>query len=143
MKLLKLVLAAALILPAFTVLKAQPMPPSKEHRAAHLKKALQLSDEQAEKVKGIFKATDAKLTELQSKNESTRDNEMKELDKIFAEQDREIEKILTDQQKKKYEKLREDMEGGGPEGFGPPPGDGPDGMPPMPPDDGPEPPFAE
>lgn len=141
MKNLKKILAALFVLGIAVALQAQPFPPSGEFRLKHLKKTLQLTDEQSEKVKTIFKATDSKISELQNKSEMEREQEMDELDKIFAAQDKELDKILTDTQKKKYAKMKEDMEQRGPGDFGPPPPGGPDGMPPGPPDEGFEPPF--
>jgi len=140
MKNIKFILTALFALGVAIALQAQPFPPSGEFRLKHLKKALQLTDEQSEKIKTIFKATNTKLSELQNKEEMEREKEMEELDKIFAAQDTEIEKVLTDTQKKKYSKIKDDREERGPGEFGPPPG-GPDGMPPGPPDDGFEPPF--
>ncbi len=141
MKNIKFILTALFALGVAIALQAQPFPPSGEFRLKHLKKALQLTDEQSEKIKTIFKATDTKLSELQNKEEMEREKEMEELDKIFSAQDTEIEKVLTDTQKKKYAKMKDDREERGPGEFGPPPPGGPDGMPPGPPDDGFEPPF--
>ena len=144
MKYTKIILAILFTSGCFISALAQPFPPSGEHRLKHLKKVLQLTDEQSEKVKTIFKSTDEKLNALQNKSEMEHEQEMEALDKIFTSQNAEIDKLLTDTQKKKYAKMKENMEARGPEGFGPPPPmDGPDGMPPGPPDDGFGPPFNE
>lgn len=138
---LKFILALIFLIFGYASIKAQPFPPSKENHLKHLKKVLQLNEEQTEKVKDILKVTDAKITELQNKSEIAHDKEMDEIEKIFSAQDTEISKVLNDTQKKKYSKLKEDEELRGPGQSGPPPMGGRDGMPPPPPDEGMEPPF--
>lgn len=134
MKTRKIIITAVFILAA-AISYAQPFPPPKDHQLKQLKKALQLNDEQTEKVKLILKDTDARLKELQEKADLEHENEMEQIGKIFTSQNDQIAKILDETQKQKFSKLKEEQEAHMPR-EGEPPMGGPDGMPPPPPDDG-------
>ncbi len=102
----------ALLQPAFSqgMMMATP-----EERAKRLKERLSLTEEQTKKVHEIFKNSDK---ERQSKMESVRgDREAmrEQMTAIMAGTDKEIEKLLTEEQKKKYGELKKErrqMRGG-------------------------------
>ena len=102
----------ALLQPAFSqgMMMATP-----EERAKRLKERLSLTEEQTKKVHEIFKNSDK---ERQSKMKSVRgDREAmrEQMTAIMAGTDKEIEKLLTEEQKKKYGELKKErrqMRGG-------------------------------
>jgi hypothetical protein len=99
---------------------AQPGPPSKEKHFIHLKRMLQLDASQSEKVKSIIEASFNKMKEMRAKIEAAHEKEMEEMDKLMAEQDEQISKVLNETQKKKFEEFNDEREMQGP-GNGPGP----------------------
>ncbi|MDP4174604.1 MAG: Spy/CpxP family protein refolding chaperone [Bacteroidota bacterium] len=93
----------------FNFTGAQPLPPqNNQEQLRHLKKELKLDDNQTEKLKAIFKDSRAKMKELRDKMEASREKDMEQMDKILDDQDKQIEKILNDTQKEKFNQIKDD-----------------------------------
>jgi hypothetical protein len=128
-----ILIAAVAFLLCIGTIKAQPNPPSVGKQLIHLKRILQLDDKQADKVKSILAASDAKLNELKDKIElahkkqmeemrKARQKDMEEMDNLIAERDDQITQVLNDSQKKKFDEFRDEQQMKSPEdGFPPPP----------------------
>lgn len=110
MKSIILILTVILLSAVLNLTTAQPWPPSKSRQARVLKKTLQLDDSQLEKVKVILKDSDIKLTALKEKMEDVHEQEMNEMDKILADQKKQITNILNASQKEKFEKFNDEHE---------------------------------
>jgi hypothetical protein len=93
------------------IIYSQPQPPSPRQKLKHLKEKLELSDEQAKKIETILKTSDTKMKALHEKMEASHDEAMDEMDNIISAENKEIEKVLTDAQKKEYLKLKKETEG--------------------------------
>lgn len=79
-----------------------------EERTERLKERLSLTDDQAENVLFIYQMTDAKIAEEMKKNLT--DEERREtMTKIMTNIDKQIESLLTPEQKIEYEKLKAEM----------------------------------
>jgi hypothetical protein len=93
----------------FSLTAAQPRPPlDNQQQLRHLKKELKLDDNQTEKLKAIFKDSRAKMKELRDKMEASREKDMEQMDKILDDQDKQIEKILNDTQKERFNQIKDD-----------------------------------
>lgn len=97
-------------------------PPNREERLSHLKKALNLTKEQVEKVTSILNSTQKKMIELRDKDFKEHREYLDAVKKIRDEEDVKIEKILTKDQKKIFEGMKKEREKHGPRpGEGRPP----------------------
>ncbi|MCX6137606.1 MAG: periplasmic heavy metal sensor [Ignavibacteriales bacterium] len=110
MKKIVLLLAAAMLfaLP----LSAQPQDrgtrgPRMEQRLKMLTDSLKLSDKQAEQIKIILQKSQEQMQKDREANQDDRDAMRAAMTKNTEHADKEIAKILTPDQKKKYEELQE------------------------------------
>ena len=86
-----------------------------EERAKRLTERLSLTEDQTKKVQEIFKNADKERSEKMESVRGDRDAMREQMTAIMANTDKQIEKILTDEQKKKYEELKKErrqMRGG-------------------------------
>ncbi len=86
-----------------------------EERAKRLTERLSLTEDQTKKVQEIFKNADKERSEKMEPVRGDRDAMREQMTAIMASTDKQIEKILTDEQKKKYEELKKErrqMRGG-------------------------------
>jgi len=93
------------LLPVF-VLSQNKMTP--EERTERLKERLSLTDDQAENVLFIYQMTDVKIAEEMKKN-LTDEERREKMTKIMTNIDKQIESLLTPEQKIEYEKLKAEM----------------------------------
>ena len=89
---------------------AQPQPPSKEQKLEFLTKKLDLNEEQVKAIDQILTGSKNQLDQLREKGENFREQSMKEVKQIFDQEDTQIEKNLTDSQKKIFAELKKERE---------------------------------
>lgn len=89
---------------------AQGMMRSPEERAKQLKERLKLDDEQTKKVEEIFKSAQDKMQEVMGNTQGDRDAMRKTMIDLRAKADKEIEALLTKDQKKKYDEVKKEQE---------------------------------
>jgi hypothetical protein len=85
-------------------------PPTKEERLSHLKDVLNLTKDQVKKVTSILDFTQKKMVELRDKDSKEHREYMDAVKIIHNEEDSKIEKILTKDQKKIFEKMKNERE---------------------------------
>jgi len=88
--------------------QAQPMMPTPAERAERLKERLALSDEQTKKAEAIFQKSQEATREGMMERMGDREAMREFMQKQMEATDKEIEKILTAEQKKKYEELKKE-----------------------------------
>lgn len=95
---------------AAVALRAQPQQTrlSPEERALRLQERLSLSEEQVEKVTGIYQRAQERMTKLMEKARGDRQAMRGAMLDVTRETDEEIEALLTEEQKKEYEKFKEE-----------------------------------
>lgn len=98
-----LCLSIMILMIAFVASNAQPQRRTPEERAKMLKDSLNLSDKQTSQITDIYTASDAKFQEAMQ-NGFDREKFRAIMDTTNAE----IEKLLTDTQKEKYQKMLEE-----------------------------------
>ncbi|MBI3579773.1 MAG: hypothetical protein HY089_10235 [Ignavibacteriales bacterium] len=105
-------LALCLMLTASVLQRAsaQGMMRSPEERAKQLKEQLKLDDEQVKKLEEIFKSAQEKMQEAMGSAQGDRDAMRKTMMDMMAKTDKEIEALLTKDQKKKYHEFKKDRE---------------------------------
>ena len=86
---------------------AQGRGPNQNDRIEAIKKALSLTDKQTEKVKTIFTKSREEMQKTREENMGDRDAMMKAFKDNTEKANKEIEKILTPEQKKKFVALKE------------------------------------
>lgn len=79
-----------------------------EERAQRLKERLSLSEEQTKKVQEIFKKSEKERQDKMESVRGDRDAMREQMTAIMAVTDKEIEKLLTGEQKKKYDELKKE-----------------------------------
>lgn len=89
---------------------AQGMMRSPEERAKQLKEQLKLDDEQVKKVEGIFKSVQEKMQEAMGSAQGDRDAMRKTMTDMMAKTDKDIEALLTKDQKKKYDEFKKERD---------------------------------
>ena len=89
---------------------AQPKPPSKKQKLDFLTKKLDLNEQQVKTIDQILTSSKKQLDQLRDKREDFRKQSMKEMKQIFDQEDAQIEKNLTDSQKKVFAELKKDRE---------------------------------
>lgn len=107
---LSLALCVLLTLSVLQRASAQGMMRSPEERAKQLKEQLKLDDEQTKKVEEIFKSAQEKMQEAMGNAQGDRDAMRKIMMDIRAKGDKEIEALLTKDQKKKYNEVKKERE---------------------------------
>lgn len=103
----------ALILGAFLftgLAIAQPKPPTKEQKLEFLTKKLELNEQQVKTIDQILTDSKKQLDQLRDKREEFKEQSMKEMKQIFDQEDTQIEKNLTDSQKKIFAELKKERE---------------------------------
>jgi periplasmic protein CpxP/Spy len=102
------------ILPLLLVLCVGPVlgqmgnPPREKDRVKDLKEKLQLTEDQTKKVETIFNNNKKKMDASFEKKERGSSDPRKMMDSIMSATDKEIEKILTKEQKEKFAKMIQD-----------------------------------
>ena len=89
---------------------AQPQPPSKEQKLEFLTKKLDLNEQQVKAIDQILSSSKNQLDQLREKGENFREQSMKEMKQVFDQEDSQIEKNLTDSQKKIFAELKKERE---------------------------------
>ena len=84
---------------------------SPEEQIKDLKEKLELTEEQTEKVKTIIEEQSKEMAELRENFEGERFEMRDAMMEIRDETNQEIDLILTDEQQKEYEKIREERRG--------------------------------
>jgi TolA-binding protein len=84
------------------------IPPSPGASLPQLKETLDLSKDQTAKIESIMDAMQDKIDSLQDKIEQMQHENMDSMKKIKDEGDNQIEKVLTDAQKTKFEKMKKE-----------------------------------
>lgn len=97
-------IALALIIAASSLM-AQPKRPDPKTQALRLKTELALTDEQTSKVEKILTDSQAKFQEQSASTREERQASRAEYRKLMDETHAEINKILNDEQKVKFEKF--------------------------------------
>jgi Spy/CpxP family protein refolding chaperone len=93
-----------------------PGPPDAHHQITplpganlpQLKEMLDLSEDQIAKIENIMDAMQDKIDSLQDKIDKMQHENMDSMKKIKDEGDNQIEKVLTDSQKKKFERMKKE-----------------------------------
>jgi periplasmic protein CpxP/Spy len=80
-----------------------------EQHAAHLQKALGLSDDQTTQVKAIFTDEQAKFEALRSNTSLSREDRHTQIEALRQDEDTKVQAVLTADQKTKYAALQEQM----------------------------------
>ena len=103
-------LALCLMLTASVLqrVSAQGMMRSPEERAKQLNERLKLDDEQMKNVETIFKTMLEKMQEAMGSAQGDRDAMRKTMMDMMAKTDKEIEALLTKDQKKTYDELKKE-----------------------------------
>ena len=106
----KTLLFALVTLFVFTTLTAQPQRRTPEERTKQLTEQLSLDKKQQAKVLEIYKENDKKREAMFSDMQGSgdRDAAREKMMKLLEETDKQIEKILTKDQKKKYDDLKKE-----------------------------------
>lgn len=97
----------------FSITYAQPrpqQPPPKEDILKQLIERLDLSAAQAKKVETILAATQKRMEEFKPGAEGDGPPPMEKMEEIMKKQDKEIEKVLDDDQLRKYAKFKKERE---------------------------------
>ena len=90
---------------------AQPQqPPTKEQKLNFLTKKLDLNEKQAKAVDQILTGSKKQLDRLREKRQEFDEQTGKEMKQIFNQEDVQIEKNLTDSQKKIFAELKKERE---------------------------------
>jgi Spy/CpxP family protein refolding chaperone len=87
---------------------AQRMRMSIDDRVKHLSKQLSLTDVQKDNVKKIFEASDKERNKLFESHDGDRSAVREEMKKIMAGTDEKIQALLTEDQKKAFEKVKKE-----------------------------------
>ena len=87
---------------------AQPQPPSKEQKLEFLTKKLDLNEQQVKAIDQILSSSKNQLDQLREKGENFREQSMREMKQVFDQEDSQIEKNLTDSQKKIFAELKKE-----------------------------------
>lgn len=82
-------------------------PPEKKDMVKELKTALGLNDEQTKKIETIFNENRKKMDSMFDKKPGGQPQSRKEMDAMRESMDMEIEKILTEEQKKLFKQFKE------------------------------------
>jgi hypothetical protein len=95
-----------------STLSAQPNRRTPEERVKQLKEQLSLDAKQEKKALEIFKESDTKREAMFNEMSANDDREAgrEKMMKLFEETDKKIEKILTKDQKKKYEEIKKERQ---------------------------------
>ncbi|HKI78269.1 MAG TPA: Spy/CpxP family protein refolding chaperone [Ignavibacteriaceae bacterium] len=106
------ILLSALLVFSFVILTganafAQGRGQNQNDRVEAIKKTLSLTDKQTEKVKAIYTKSREDMQKTREENMGDRDAMMKALKENTERTNKEIEKILTPEQKKKFTVLKE------------------------------------
>jgi len=102
------------VVPLLVVLLVNPIfaqrgfPPNEKDRVKDLKEKLQLTDEQTKKVESIFNNNKKKMDASFENKDRGSSDPRKMMDSIMNATDKEIEKVLTKDQKTKYLKMIEE-----------------------------------
>lgn len=101
---------AVLIIILVSALAAQPQRRTPEERTKQLTEHLSLDKKQQAKVLELYKENDKKREAMFSDMQGSgdRDAAREKMMKLFEETDKQIEKILTKDQKKKYDDLKKE-----------------------------------
>jgi hypothetical protein len=93
-------------------------PPSTEQHISFLTEQLDLTQDQVVKIEAILDSVNSKCEVLQEQGEGDWYESMDSMKNIMDEGDLQIEKLLSDVQLKKFERMKEECEGHrhGPEG---------------------------
>lgn len=83
----------------------RPGPPTEDEKLAKLSERLNLTDAQSKQIRAVFQVAKQKSQQLRSKANPTPDEVEVGREKIRKEEDEGIKKILTDEQKKEFEKM--------------------------------------
>ena len=83
---------------------------SPEERAKQLKEQLTLSDEQTTKVQKVFEENQKKMTDMRASFQGDFDGMRAAMQVMQAKQDSTIEKLLTEDQLKKYEGVKKERQ---------------------------------
>jgi hypothetical protein len=111
MKKISAILILIVILMPFSLLLSQPEgPPHRMDMGKELKTKLQLTDEQAVKIETVFSNNEKKIDSLFEKTGDDKEAGRKAMDEIRKSTKSQIEKILTKEQKAKFQKIMEEME---------------------------------
>jgi septal ring factor EnvC (AmiA/AmiB activator) len=94
-------------------------PPTKEQKLDLLSKKLDLNAQQIKAVDQILTGLKKQLDQLRERRQSFNDQAMKDMRQIFDKEDAQIEKKLTDSQKKLFAELKKERENNQPP-IGPP-----------------------
>ena len=112
------------VLPAMAKQDAPPPPPqgqaqggphgrggmmNPDQHAAHLQKALGLSDDQTAQVKTIFTDEQTKFEALRSNTSLSREDRHTQMEALRQDEDTKVQAVLTADQKTKYAALQEQM----------------------------------
>ena len=84
-------------------------PPSTEEHLKHLTEKLELTDNQIKHIGSILEASKKKKDELRNKEEEARKLHFEKLKMIHDEEDKKIEKLLSNEQKKKFVQLKKEI----------------------------------
>jgi periplasmic protein CpxP/Spy len=82
---------------------------SPEQHAAHLQKALGLSDDQTAQVKAIFTDEQTKFEALRSNTSLSREDRRTQMQALRQDEDTKVQGVLTADQKTKYAAMQEQM----------------------------------
>ena len=105
------------------IMNAQPMrPPSAKEKVRQLKNRLELTDDQAKQLETILKSSESKIKAMMEKMEAAREEAMDEMDKVIAGENKDVEKVLSDTQKKEYAKMKKEIKKCSPPQMGSMPG---------------------
>jgi hypothetical protein len=89
---------------------AQPGPPSKKEKLDFLIKKLELNEQQIKAIDQVLTSTQKQLDQLCEKRRDFNDQSMKETKQVFDNEDLQIEKTLTDSQKRILAELKKERE---------------------------------
>lgn len=89
---------------------SQPKLPSKREMLKQLKARLELTDVQTKKIDVILSASEKKLHSLRDEMDEQHEKKMDQMDSVLSSRESEIEKVLTDTQKKEYKEMKKEME---------------------------------
>ncbi len=100
-----------LLMLGFTYAQPGPQqPPPKEEMLRQLIERLDLSPSQAKKVETILAVTQKRMEEFKPGAEGDGPPPMEKMEEIMKKQDKEIEKVLDDDQLKEYAKFKKERE---------------------------------
>ena len=85
-------------------------PPSKEEHLKHLTERLELTNDQIKQIENILETSKEKMDKLREKAEEDRKQHFDKMKVIHDEEDKKIEKLLTNEQKQKFVQLKKEKE---------------------------------